>query len=86
MAINKALTAEFKHEASNTRKLLERLPDDKPTWRPHEKSMTLGRLATHIEELPVWIERTIHNDAFDFATASYKFESKRKHAGNFKFV
>jgi uncharacterized damage-inducible protein DinB len=76
MSISKALIAEFKHEANNTRKILERVPTDKLTWKPHEKSMSLGRLATHIAELPIWIDRAITQTEFDFATAVFKREAK----------
>ncbi len=48
------LLAEFHHEAHTTRRLLERLPDDKLGWKPHEKSMTLGKLATHLAEIPAF--------------------------------
>jgi uncharacterized damage-inducible protein DinB len=42
------LLAEWKHEAVSTRKMLERVPEDKLNWKPHEKSMTLGHLAMHL--------------------------------------
>ncbi len=76
MSINQALLAEFKHESNNTRKILERVPTDKLSWKPHEKSMTIGRLATHIAELPIWIDRALTEDEFDFATAVFNRESK----------
>ena len=76
MSINTALIAEFKYESNNTRKILERVPTDKLIWRPHEKSMTIGRLATHIAELPIWIDRALTQDEFDFATAVFKRETK----------
>jgi uncharacterized damage-inducible protein DinB len=76
MSISKALIAEFKHESNNTRKILERVPTDKLTWKPHEKSMTLGRLATHIAEIPIWIDRAVTQTEFDFATAVFKREAK----------
>ncbi len=76
MPINSALTAELKHESTNTKKILERVPTDKLAWKPHEKSMSLGRLATHIAELPVWIERSVNADEFNFATAVFNFTSK----------
>ncbi len=66
MALKDALIAELKHEAVNTRKLLERLPGDKFEWRPHAKSMTAGRLAAHIAELPVWVNRIVEAPEFDF--------------------
>jgi len=67
MAINQALLPEFDHEMANTRKTLERIPDDKLGWKPHEKSMTLGRLAGHIAELPGWGAITVKQDSFDVA-------------------
>ena len=72
MAINQALLAELKNEAGNTRKMLERVPTDKLSWKPHEKSMTLGRLATHIAQIPAWIGRVINQNEFDFAKHPYK--------------
>ena len=65
--INQALLPEFDMEMANTRKTLERVPDDKLGWKPHDKSMTLGRLAGHLAELPWWGEMTIENDTFDVA-------------------
>ena len=50
MTISDALLPEFDHEISTTRKLLERVPEDKWDWTPHEKSMKLGRLACHVAE------------------------------------
>lgn len=72
MAINMTLLGELKHEAINTRKILERVPTDKLDWQPHEKSMKLGKLAKHIAELPVWFERILNADEFDLASASFK--------------
>lgn len=56
---------EFTHEAATTRRLLERLPDAKFDWKPHTKSMTLGRLATHIAELPGWVGGCVDKSGFD---------------------
>jgi uncharacterized damage-inducible protein DinB len=53
MRLNELLMPEFDQEMKNTRKLLERTPR-KAEWKPHEKSMTLGRLAGHVAELPDW--------------------------------
>ncbi|MFT3935656.1 MAG: DinB family protein [Chitinophagaceae bacterium] len=72
MPIKDALIAELKHEANNTRKILAKVPDDKLLWKPHEKSMSIGRLATHIAEIPIWINRTMAAPEFDFATATFK--------------
>ena len=67
MAINTALLGELKNESANTKKIIERIPTEKLDWQPHEKSMTIGKLATHIANLPVWIGRIINADGFDFA-------------------
>jgi uncharacterized damage-inducible protein DinB len=68
MAQKDALIAELKSEAANTRKMLERVPQDKFGWKPHDKSMTIGRLASHIAEIPVWVNRTLEATEFDFTT------------------
>jgi uncharacterized damage-inducible protein DinB len=67
MAMNQALLPEFDHEMANTRKTLERIPEDKLGWKPHEKSMTMGRLSGHIAELPGWAAFTINQDSIDIA-------------------
>ena len=54
MAMVDALLPEFDHEMAVTRKVLERVNDAQFGWRPHEKSMSLGRLATHVAEIPHW--------------------------------
>ena len=66
MAIKDAFIAELKHESSLTKKMLEKVPLDKKDWKPHEKSMTIGRLATHVAETPHWASDIIHIDDFDF--------------------
>lgn len=72
MASVKELIAEFKQETANTRKILERVPDGKNDWAPHEKSMKLARLATHVAEIPGWTYVTISTDVLDFAAGDYK--------------
>lgn len=72
MAVKDAFIAELKYESTLTKKILERVPLDKKDWKPHEKSMTLGRLATHIAEIPHWISNIITIDDYDFATRSLK--------------
>ncbi len=72
MAIKDAFIAELKYEAALTKKMLERVPLDKAGWKPHEKSMTLGRLATHIAENFKWISEIKNIDDFDFAARPFK--------------
>ena len=63
--------AELAHEAATTRRLLERVPERHLAWKPHEKSMTLGRLATHLAEIPGWVGSIVEKDAFDLGTSGY---------------
>jgi uncharacterized damage-inducible protein DinB len=67
MALSQALLPEFDHEMANTRKTLERVPEDKFEWRPHEKSMTLGGLTTHLSNLPSWVAHGVNLDELDVA-------------------
>lgn len=66
MPIKEAFIAELKHQSSLTKIMLERVPFDKADWTPHAKSMTLGRLAVHVAEIPHWISDIINIDEFDF--------------------
>jgi uncharacterized damage-inducible protein DinB len=67
MAIKDALLAEFDHEMGITRKLLDRIPDDKLTWKPHEKSMALGELARHLGNLANWGGTILNDASYDLA-------------------
>ena len=67
MPISQMILPEFDHEMANTRKTLERVPDDKFDWKPHEKSMTLGGLATHLSNIPSWTAYTFDRDQLDIA-------------------
>ncbi len=71
MSLAQILTKQLNTVASGNKKILERVPEDKLGWKPHEKSMTLGRLAMHLAELPHWINRCIESDHFDFATIPF---------------
>jgi uncharacterized damage-inducible protein DinB len=65
MPISDGLLQELEMESARSRALLARLPEDKLGWKPHEKSMPLGRLATHIAELPGWGKLTLEQDVLD---------------------
>jgi uncharacterized damage-inducible protein DinB len=65
MSLSQSFLSELDHEAATTRKCLERIPDDKLSWKPHEKSMTMGQLATHIAEMANWAVVTAKTDEFD---------------------
>lgn len=67
MAISEALIGELQHEAGTTRKLLERIPVEKFDWQPHEKSMSMIRLATHVADMFSWFPTTLETDELDFA-------------------
>ena len=67
-----SLRMEFENETQTTRKHLERLPNDKLDWRPHEKSFTASGLASHIVELISLGESVLKTDELDFDPAAYK--------------
>jgi uncharacterized damage-inducible protein DinB len=68
MAITDVLLPEFDHEMGTTRRLLERVPDADLTWKPHEKSFSLGQLAAHVANLPTWVGVTCDLTVFDLAS------------------
>lgn len=72
MDIIKLFLTEMQKESITTRKMLSRIPDDKYDWKPHEKSMNIRQLSTHIAELPVWITMVINTSELDFATSPYE--------------
>lgn len=65
MPLIDSLLPEYDHEMSVTRKLLERVPDEHLTWKPHEKSYTLGALAAHLANIPTWVGWTLDGDLYD---------------------
>src|ERR1051325_6422394 len=72
MGMGEPLAAELHQEGKTTRRLLERVPEDKLDWKPHEKTMTLGRLAGHVAELPSLLRPLLGADELDFASGEYK--------------
>jgi uncharacterized damage-inducible protein DinB len=62
MSISQSLLAEFEGQALITRKFLERLPEDKLTWKPHNKSMSAGQLAHHLASVPGGVVRFVENN------------------------
>jgi uncharacterized damage-inducible protein DinB len=72
MTIGQSMLGEFDQEMQNTRKTLERVPDDKWNWKPHDKSGTVGWLAGHIATLPGWATMTINTEEFDYAPVGGK--------------
>jgi len=67
MRISDALLPEFDQEVKSTRKCLERIPDDKFTFKPHPKSFDMGSLAVHIATMLGWGVTTLNSDSFDYA-------------------
>jgi len=66
-----AMLQEFREEVAITKRLLDRVPGDKLTWKPHPKSMTLGQLAGHIASIPGRISQWGHEDSFDLLKGSF---------------
>jgi uncharacterized damage-inducible protein DinB len=62
------LVSELDFEVANTRKVLERVPEAKLGWKPHEKSWSLGELATHVANLPGWLPVTLQQESLDAST------------------
>ena len=65
MPLVDALLPEFDHEMTVTRKLLERVPDDRLDWKPHQKSYSLGQLAQHVATIPMWGSMTLTESEID---------------------
>ena len=72
MAITDALLPEFDHEMALARKVIERVNNEKFGWQPHEKSMSLGRLATHVAEIPKWGQTILTQAEFNMVDGEYK--------------
>jgi uncharacterized damage-inducible protein DinB len=69
MALKDTLLPEFDMEMDSTRRTLERVPDDKFSWKPHEKSGTLAWMATHIATIPSWAKMTMEQESLDLSPA-----------------
>jgi uncharacterized damage-inducible protein DinB len=74
MSLIDALLPEYDRETATTRRLLERVPEEKLSWAPHAKSMTFRRLASHLAELPAWAGRIVNEQAFDMDAPPPPFE------------
>jgi len=69
--VAQALAAELEREGGATRRMLERVPEDRLDWQPHTKSMTLGQLALHVAGLPGTFARMGRLDGFDVSTIDF---------------
>ncbi len=67
MSLSQALLPEFDIEMGNTRRVLERIPDDKLDWKAHPKSNTIGWVGAHLAELPGWTAMILTKDSLDVA-------------------
>ena len=76
MGLAQSMLPEFDHEMANTRKTLERIPEDKFDWRPHEKSTTLRGLATHLSNLVSWAVHVVEKDELDAAPGGQPLRPK----------
>lgn len=65
MTIAEVLLLDFDHEIAGTRRTLERIPENDPQWKPHEKSMPIGRLALHVARLPEFCTRFLTTPEMD---------------------
>ena len=75
-AIAEKMVPEFDQEMATTRRLLERVPTDKGTWKPHEKSFALGHLTQLVAIMPGWITRTLREGNINLAGGSgYSFQA-----------
>lgn len=72
MGINDAFLGELEHEAATSRKLLERIPESTWDFKPHEKSMDMKRLASHVAEMWGWTKNTLDHPELDFAAGTYQ--------------
>jgi len=65
MKITELLLEELDREAEGIRKSLERVPEGKNDWKPHQKSMPLGSLATMVANMPAWLDIVVNTDELD---------------------
>jgi len=73
MAMLEPMLEEFRNEAAVTRRVLERVPTDKLSWKPHPKSMSLGQLAQHIATVPGGIAKIVQQDSFEISPDAFTF-------------
>ena len=67
MSLSQSLLPEFDREMANTRKVLERIPENKLDWKAHERSNTIGWVGMHLADLPGWAVLMMNHESFDIA-------------------
>ena len=80
MPFTNALIAELDHEAKTTRSLLERVPMEKASWKPHDKSMSLGQLASHLANLARFGALISSGSELDFSPPGEPHRSPKQYA------
>lgn len=76
MSTGPSLIPEFEQEMAATRRVLDRVPDDKPDWKPHPKSFSIAHLAQLVAWMPGWIAQTLEHPSLDLTKAGgYSNES-----------
>ncbi len=75
MMVRQLIIGDAMYELATTRRILERLPDEHMAWRPHDKSMTLGGLATHLINLLNWQVAIFQHTEFDLSTVPLRREA-----------
>ena len=78
MNLQELALADFDREMQTTRRFLERVPNDRLSWQPHDKSMTLARLSMHIAEIPKQMLMVINQDGFEFGASGGPPPSRRE--------
>jgi uncharacterized damage-inducible protein DinB len=89
MTIAEILLQDYDAEMKNTRTTLERIPEDKPDFKPHEKSMPFGRLAVHVASLPRFGMTILTTPELNMATTQFPtlvFESREKLLSDFDAI
>jgi uncharacterized damage-inducible protein DinB len=85
MTIAEILLLDYDAEIANTRRILERIPEDKPDWKPHDKSMAMGRLSVHVARLPEFATTILTTDELNLANHKFPpmvFETREKLLAN----
>jgi uncharacterized damage-inducible protein DinB len=73
MGMSASILPEFDQEMANTRRTLERIPQERFSWKPHEKSYSFMELANHLARLPGWGAATVRTDSLDLDPESGEF-------------
>jgi uncharacterized damage-inducible protein DinB len=81
MSLSQPFLMELQGEAATTRKLLERLPGSALSWKPHEKSMSMGHLAVHLCVLLRWLNSIVHQDDYDVTSTDLAIQDPDSVAG-----